>query len=375
MKKSSEIRVLHLIDSSGVAGGERYLFDLIRHSDPLFDHHIILSTDGPFVGMLKEHNCRYTLIDMEPKFSVDSIRRIRKYIRENKIEIVHTHSYRCNLYGRLACLFMGVVNLATAHVSLYDYLDTPPLVRRIYLIVERITSLMASKYICISAAMRDDLRRMGISDEKLVVIHNGVDLDAFYPRALDTVLFDELGIGDNRPVIGTVGRMVTEKGQVHLIDALRRLGARWPRLRCLFIGTGPLLEELKKYAKTSGLAETCIFPGVRADIANIYSLMDIFVLPSIREPFGLVLLEAMASRVPIIATASGGPLEFIRPYYNGILVSPANPGELSSQIEFLLSQPVQSSEMAQRGYESVKEKYGIKNTVSQVCDVYLSFFK
>lgn len=143
-------------------------------------------------------------------------------------------------------------------------------------------------------------------------------------------------------------------------------------LRCLFIGTGPLLDPLKKRAEALGLAETCIFQGVRMDIADIYPLMDLFVLPSLREPFGLVLLEAMASGVPVISTASGGPLDFIQSGVNGILVPPSDPIELAAQIDFLLSDPEIAVAIAKQGYETVQKGFDIKETTRQVCDLYHS---
>lgn len=366
------IKILHLIDSSEMAGGQRYLFDLIRHSDPSCEHIVVLSFEGPFTKLLREHHCKYGLISTDSRFSINSIWKIRKFIHDEKINIIHTHGYRANLYGRLACLLKGIGNVTTVHVSLFDYVDTPPLLRRLYILVERITSGLTSRYICISMAMKNDLIKMGVQNDKIVVIHNGVDLDVFQPRQSDARLYDALGIGENRPVIGTVGRMVTEKGQIHLIEALPYLRDRWPMLRCLFIGTGPLLEELKSRAVSLGLVETCLFLGVRMDMADIYPLMDLFVLPSLREPFGLVLLEAMASCIPVIATSSGGPPDFIKSGYNGILVSPSKPRELAAQIEFLLSNPDKKGDIAQRGYETVQKGYSIKETARKVCDVYRS---
>lgn len=370
MGKWSETRVLHLIDSSEIAGGERYLLDLIRHSGSSFTHIVALSYDGPLAQQLRDRQIPHFFVGMRSRLSIRSIFEIRKHIQTENISIVHTHGYRCNLYGRLACLFQGIRNIATVHVSLYDYVDTPPWLRRIYLQIEKLTSFMTSRYICISKAMRDDLHKLGIPEEKTVVIHNGVDLDVFYPREPDMKLCDDLKIGPNRPVIGTVGRMETEKGQVHLIDALPALLVRWPKLRCLFIGKGSLQDELKKRAAALGLAEICIFPGVRMDIADVYPLMDLFVLPSPREPFGLVLLEAMATGVPVIATSSGGPLDFIQSMVNGILVPPAEPVILASQIDFMLSNHERSHAIAQKGCETIRKHYDIRKTVEEIERLY-----
>ncbi len=364
------INVLHLLDSSEIAGGQRYVSDLIKHSDAKFKHTVLLSKEGPFSFLLKETGIHYEFISMEKKLSLASVMKISRCIRNNNIEIVHSHGYRCNLYGRLSCLFTGAKNIATVHVSLYDYIDTPFLLRGIYLLIESMTSVMTHRYICISTAMKTDLRKIGISEDKIVIIHNGVDLDVFHPRSPDKGLAQELCIVDHHPVIGTVGRMVTEKGHVYLLEALPYLREQWPTLQCLFIGTGPLMEMLRKRASELDVAEKCFFPGVRMDMADIYPLMDIFVLPSLREPFGLVLLEAMASGVPVIATASGGPLDFIHSGINGLLVPPADPKELADKMDFLLSHPERREEIARQGYETVRKNYGIKDTVRQICDVY-----
>ena len=367
-----KIRVLHLIDSSEIAGGERYLLDLIRRSDPAFEHFVVLSYEGPFSGQLRDYQIRYILVSMKSRFSMKSICKIRDFILNEKIDIVHTHGYRCNLYGRLACLSTGISNLATVHVSLYDYVDTPSWLRLAYLLTEKATSPLASLYICISDAMRDDLRALGIRDEKLMVIQNGVDLEVFYPRESSANLYDELRIGRHRPIIGTAGRMVTEKGQIHLIDALPYLLDRWPELRCLLIGTGPLMDDLKKRVGALGLSETCIFPGVRRDMPDMYPLLDLFILPSLREPFGLVLLEAMASNIPVIATAAGGPMDFIRSGVNGILVPPANPMKLAEQIDLMLANPDRSKTLAKCGYEMVKSRFDIHKTVRTIEETYRS---
>lgn len=372
MGENTRAKIAHLIDSAEIAGGQRYLLDLIRHSDPSFEHCVILGIPGPLERMLKDQHCRYELISMERKYSFRSVNKIKNYIRDAKISIMHTHGYRANLYGRSACLMTDIHHIATVHVSLYDYLDTPACIRQIYLLIEKLMSFKTSKYICISEAMRHDLIRMGIKDEKLIVIHNGVDLDVFHPRLDDERLSQALGIEENQPIIGTVGRMVSEKGQIYLIEAVQRLRSRWPNLRCLFIGTGPFRVQLQNHATKLGVADMCVFAGVRPDIADIYPLMDLFVLPSIREPFGLVLLEAMASRIPVIATAAGGPLDFIESGVNGILVLPLNSEELAEQIDRLLSHPDQAEAMAERGYDTVRENYNIKKTVRTICGVYSS---
>ncbi len=364
------MKILHLIDSSGVGGGERYLADLIRHSDSTFRHHIVLPSDGPLEDVLQNQHIEYDIVSMDYRQLINSIRKLRYLINILHIDIVHTHGYRANFYGRVASLLARVKHIATIHVSLYDYLETPRYIRSIYLWVEKILSFRTSKYICISEAMKGDLLKMGIGKEKIEVIHNGVDLKVFYPHPVRDTLLKELGVYNCRPIIGTVGRMVPEKGQIYLIQAIADLKDKWPTLRCLFIGTGVLLEQLKQNAKELHVDDMCIFSGVRWDIADIYPLFDLFILPSLREPFGLVLLEAMASCVPVVATDSGGPPDFIEDGFNGILVPASDSHELAVQIDNLLLHREKSTEIAQRGYETVRTNYSIQTMVEHVERVY-----
>ncbi|NOY70453.1 MAG: glycosyltransferase family 4 protein, partial [Deltaproteobacteria bacterium] len=133
-------------------------------------------------------------------------------------------------------------------IMLYDYIDTPAWKKWLYMAVEKATSPVTSRFICISPAMAKDTGRLGVSRQKISIIHNGVDLKRFCPGKRNRAFAHRLGISKSGPVIGTVGRMVTEKGQVYLIDALPELMRRFPDITCLFVGDGPLLSFLKKRA-------------------------------------------------------------------------------------------------------------------------------
>ncbi len=370
MSACPPLDILHLIDSAGLAGGERYLLDLIRYSGPPFRHRVVLYRPGPLEEMLEQEGIAVTRIPMTGRFSLSALSRVRRILCRERIPILHSHGYRSNLLGRLAGIGSAARRIVTVHVSLYDYVDTPPFLRQVYLGIERMTSPLTAKYICISQAMRKDLLRMGIPEAKLVLIPNGVDLERFHPRPPDETLRRALGVQGRSPLIGTAGRMVTEKNQADLIDALPVLRQRWPGLRCLFIGDGPLRPALEERAGRLGLSDACLFTGTRRDIAELYSLLDLFVLPSRREPFGLVLLEAMASQVPVVATAAGGPLDLIRSGANGLLVAPSDARELASGIDFLLSNPEQAKAMAVQGYETVWKGYRIQDTARRIGDLY-----
>jgi glycosyltransferase involved in cell wall biosynthesis len=322
---------------------------------------------------MKEGGHPCTVVDMRRRFSLSALFLLARTIKEHGIDVVHTHGFRANLYGRLASLWTGVETISTVHVSLFDYVDTPSPIRSFYILLEKGLSFKTRTFLCISRAMAKDTLRLGINKRKIVLIPNGVDLKRFHPRPAKTEQKREMGITTDGPLVGTVGRMVTEKGQIHLVEAVKHLNHKWKDLKCLFVGEGPMLPRLKRRAAELGVAHMCVFAGIRLDIEFIYPLLDIFVLPSLREPFGLVLLEAMASGVPVIATASGGPLEFIHPDANGALVPPANAEALASKISALLSNRNQTKAMATEGRRMVEHEFSIRETVKRVENVYSSF--
>ena len=370
--RDKRIGILQVLSSAGLAGGERYVFDLIRFSSPHFKQIVVLPYSGPFEEALHRAEITYYLGGMSSRFSLASLLKLLALIRMHHIKIIHTHGYRANLHGRVAGLLSGTPTVSTVHVSLFDYTDTPPLSRFIYMLLERLTSFKTSKYICISKAMKSDLLRLGISPKKLTLIPNGVDLNRFSQRSKDLDLIAQFGIKGKGPVIGAVGRMVPEKGQIYLIKALSYLKPKYKDLKCVFIGGGPLFPQLKKAASDSGVKEMCVFVGLRQDIEKIYPLFDVFVLPSLREPFGLSLIEAMATGVPVIATNSGGPKDFIRSGINGLLVAPKQPKALAKEIDRLLSDKSFTEELASEGLKTVKEDFNVAKMVDKIESIYRS---
>jgi len=370
--RKKKITILHLIQSAGVAGGERYILDLIKYSSNAFEHIVVLPFPGPFEQMLKDSGYRYIIISLVHKISLGAILMLAQFIKKNEVNIIHTHGFRANFYGRIAAIFAGIRNVSTIHVSLFDYIDTPPLIRNVYIFLEKILSFKTSKFICISKAMKEDMLRLGIRSDKTCLIPNGIDLGRFYIRPAREEKKGELGLKSQGPIIGTIGRMVTEKGQIYLVEALKYLRPEWEDLQCLFIGEGPLLPKLKKMAYDLGVNNMCVFGGIRKDVEFIYPVLDLFVLPSLREPFGLVLLEAMASGVPVIATASGGPLDFIKSDVNGVLVPARDAKAMASKISYLLSNRNKARAIGLVGRKTVEKDFSVRDTVRKIDDIYHS---
>jgi len=314
----------------------------------------------------------YSIVPMGKISFLNTVPLLVRLNKHQQASIIHTHGYRANFYGRITSFLCRNKHVATIHVSLFDYRDTSKIIRRIYLIIEKLMSPQTSKFICISDAMHKDILKVGIPNSNTTIISNGVDSSLFHPRPRNIMLENYLGVSTDGPVIGTVGRMVPEKGHSYLIEALRILKQTIDNFLCLFIGDGPLRASLEIKAEKMGITNNCLFLGNQKKIELIYPLLNLFVLPSIREPFGLSLMEAMASKVPVVATDAGGPAEYIQSGVNGLLARPRDPVHLSSQLLRILLDKNYANQVAVKGLETAVRKYDIRTMVAKIENVYKS---
>ena len=168
-------------------------------------------------------------------------------------------------------------------------------------------------------------------------IYNGVDVESLRKRKVDRIQKrQEIGVEDDCFLIVTAGRLVPVKGYTYLVAALAQVITEIPNIRLVFLGDGELRGELSGQVKTLGLEKQVLFLGMRNDVPEIISCSDLFVLPSINEGFGVVLLEAMAMKCPIVATNVGGVPEVVLDGETGILVPPGDPVQLARGIIRLL---------------------------------------
>jgi glycosyltransferase involved in cell wall biosynthesis len=219
---------------------------------------------------------------------------------------------------------------------------------------------------------RDLVGRYRLSEGKVVTIRNGIDAEAFVAgrHAGDLRAALELAPGDR--IIGLTARMTAQKGHRYLLGALPALVERMPRLRCLFVGDGPLRAELEHEATRLGVAGVCRFTGARSDVADVVSLFDVAVLPSLSEGLPFALLEAMALGKPVVATDVGGNPEVVADGETGFIVPPRHPEALARAITILLEQPLTARAMGQRGGARVRERFTLTQMHESLERLYVS---
>ncbi len=185
------------------------------------------------------------------------------------------------------------------------------------------------------AGCSDVVRRYGLREDRVSAIPNGVDTDRFKPLISNVVrdrFRDELGFGPADVLVGAVGRLVAVKGHRVLIDAFELVAREEPSAALMLVGDGPLRDELKAAVRASGAVDRIRLVGERPIDATFYGGLDLFAYPSIAGAYGLVVLEAMACGVPVVASRLQGTDELIAEGENGLLVNPADPAALATTL-------------------------------------------
>ena len=371
---ASPIPILHVADSAGWAGGETYIRTLAAELDRgRFALGVVVPEDGPLVARLRAQDVPVHFVRVADRLlNPKALGALVEVFRRQRPALVQSHGARSNVYTKIAARLAGVpVVVCTVHNSLFDY-DVSGWRRRAYVLAERLTSPLADAIVAVSGAIAADLtRRYRIRGPRIVVVHNGIDADAFVSRRSRSSVLAELALEEGDRIIGLAGRMTPQKGHEFLLDALARLRPRFPRLRCVLVGDGPLRNELEARASALGIADRCRFTGARADVADVLSVVEIVTLPSRSEGLPFALLEAMVLGKPVVASTVGGNPEVVEEGRTGLLVPTADAPALAAAIARMLDRPHDAAAMGARGRARVREHFTLTRTTRALEDLYL----
>jgi glycosyltransferase involved in cell wall biosynthesis len=367
------VRVVHVAESAGWAGGEVYLRELARTLDRTrVTLAVISAEEGPLVPRLRALGVETVVLPLAGRLgSPGALVALARQLRAMRPHIVQSHGARTNVYARLACRLAGVPrHVSTVHNSLYDY-PVGALRRTAYLLADRATTPLSARIVCVARSLaRDLIERSRVPASRVVVIPNGVDLARFDPAAVDGVrVRAELGLGD-APVIGIVGRMTPQKSHADFVAAFDLLRGRVPASRALIVGDGPLRGDIEGDVRARGLAQACVLAGVRDDIPECLAAMSVVALSSVSEGFPFTVLEALAMARPLAASAVNGVTEIVEPGDNGLLVPPRRPDLLSEALATLLEDPVRAAALGRAGRKTVESRYALNLMADRLMQLY-----
>lgn len=349
------MKVLQLISSGGFFGAEKVLLQLSSELQKDKNYHTVVGVlenlKNPHLEIIEE--CQKDCLEKvafpcRGKLDLKAILSIRRFIRSNNVNIIHSHNYKSNLYAFIASRGLPIGLIATCHNWLVDDIKMKG-----YATLDRIVLRQFSDVCAVSHYVRKKAIDSGISPTKVHIVNNGISLDSFSSLHRNKNIRKELGISDTSTVIGTVGRLSAEKGHRVLLRIAKKILETHPESVFLIIGDGPLKSMLENEFSSPSI----IFTGLRKDLVELYSQMDIFVLPSLKEGLPMVILEAMASKTPIIATSVGAIPTVLKDKETGLLVQPGNEEELSEALLSLMKKPDEMKSMAEKAYLKVRDYY------------------
>ena len=307
----------------------------------------------------------YPLYDLKAFVSL-----IKIFLKE-KPHIVHTHTSKAGILGRWAAFFARIpVIVHTPHGHVFwGYFSKWR--TSVFILLEKLTALITDRIITLTEQEKRDHLRFNIaSEDKFSTIHSGVELDKFlHISVAPSEMRKILGIPEGNLVVGTVGRLTPVKGHRYLIEAAGKLVDVRPDTTFVFLGDGELSDELKNMVSRLGIGENVKFPGWRPDMAEVMSIFDIFVLPSLNEGMGRVLVEAMALGKPIVASDIGGIPDLVVQGENGYLVPVSDVETLAARIRELLDDFGKRGKMGNTGQGYVA-KYSSEEMVKKIDRLY-----
>ena len=274
-----------------------------------------------------------------------------RHIRQTRPVIVHTHTSKAGLLGRAAAWSAGVpiiIHTPHGHVF-YGHFGLAAL--RFFLLLERLATRITDRLVALTARERADYVKFKVApEEKLTTIHSGVDIQRFQAASshVDRPL-NRFDVPADATIIGFIGWLLPIKGVQVLIDAMGLVCSRSSRAHLVLVGKGDQEADLKAQARRLGISEKMTFLGWREDVENILPLFDIFVLPSLNEGMGRVLVEAMAAARPIVASKTGGIPDLVIDRQNGLLVPAGDPEAVAAALLEMILQPDQARRMGLAG--------------------------
>ena len=292
-------------------------------------------------------------------------------IFKEKPDIVHTHSSKAGILGRLAAKIAGVPHIVhTPHGHVF-YGHFGIIASKIFLWVETIFSKFTDRMVALTDGEKNDYIKLSVCPpQKLFKIHSGVDLKQYMHSNGNRVEKKRsLGLDQNSTVIGFVGWLLPIKGPAYLLKAMAHIWPEHPTASLVMVGKGELDVDLRAQALKMNANGRIKFLGWREDIHEIMPVFDLLVLPSLNEGMGRVLVEAMAAGKPVVASEVGGIPDLVKHGETGYLVRPADEKALANGIRKLLNDPESARQMGQRGKEYCRQ-FSLEAMIQKLDNLY-----
>jgi len=320
--------------------------------------------DGDFINEMRRRKLNIRLLEQRFPFDPNLVVQARHILAEYAIDVVQTHGYKSNAIGLVLKLLCRRPWIGFAHGYIDDTLRN-----KCYNRIDRLVLRGADRVVAVSESMRRLLADSGISNRSLRVIHNAIDPGEIVPRQTKESIAARHGLSPENIVVGVVGRLSPEKGQLVFLRAMEAVVRHVTNVRALIVGDGRDRATLEAYCRDKRLAKFVTFAGHQGCIGDYYQVLDLLVLPSLSEGLPNAVLEAMSFGVPVLATTVGGVEEVIQ-VDNGALVPPNDPGALAKKMVELLKDDTVRRGIGLRGKRSLYPRFAAEGRASRILDMY-----
>lgn len=360
------MKILHLATHLNIGGISRYVTTLAKALKEEGHTVFVASSGGELERVLSENGIKHIYLNIKTKSElspkiIKSFFALKTFLEKENIDLIHAHTRVTQVVAALLSFCRKVPYVSTCHGFFKKRLG------------RRIFGCWGYKTVAISEAVRDQLiGDFKVEKKRVSLIHTGIEIARFQQNIseeMKTTIRHKWNL-NQAPVVGTIGRLSSVKGQDVLLRAAKRLLSDFSDIKILLVGTGPDEMRLKKLSRTLGLDKNIIFAAPVFDTRDTLPIIDVFVLPSIKEGLGLSLIEAMAAGKPCIASSVGGIESLIKDGVTGVLVKPGDPEELARAIKYMLSNRDKAEAFKDEARKRVANDFNIVKMVSQIEKMY-----
>ncbi|RKY68545.1 MAG: glycosyl transferase [Candidatus Latescibacterota bacterium] len=361
------MRILHINSERSWRGGENQVL-LLSSLLARRGHQvtIVCPPDSELAKRAVSKSIAVEFLPMRGEIDLRAGYKLARLIEKGGYEIVHCHSSHAHSMALIASKLTRIPALIVSRRV--DF----PVGGKGWLNYYKYKSV--DKIIAVSNGVKQVLTEGGIPEEKVVVIHSGIDIRRFEDIGCHRDLYEEFHLKGEEKVVGAVAALAAHKDYPNFLQAARIMADRFPQVRFLIVGEGKEAGKLKKLSAELDLKRWVIFTGFRKDIPRLLSIFDVFVVSSYLEGLCTSILDAMVAGVPVVATQAGGIPEVIKDGENGVLVPPRDPERLAGAVLRVLNDPELAHRLVETGYSRVRE-FSAERMANKTEEVYRSVLK